>query len=386
MNNVSRASHLDGLRGCAALIVVFAHFCQMFLPAVFSTRDLSHNLGEQALATTPLNILVHGQMAVSIFFVLSGIVLAAPFFERGNRHWYIGAALKRYPRLAIPAIGSTVFAWLVAVTFGFHYATATPASGASMPNFFGQINSFAEAVWQGAVGAFFYGEDAYNKVLWTIGIEVKGSYLVFLLAPLLGPFKLRWLAYLALAWWLRESHLLAFLLGVTIADVLKNQPRLHPAISACIAAVGLWAASYPYYGAEQSIWTPLHALGIHPLTIKIVGAALLLLGICTNRTLQTGLSVAPLRYLGRISFGLYLTHFTVLASAAAFVLSQMVVNYTYAMSVAAAAAVALPLCIFAAHIFTIGVDEPTIRLTNRLGKLGLFRGAGLSPGQRIGDA
>ena len=92
----TRETHLDGLRGCAALIVVFAHFCQMFLPAVFSPKDLNHNLGEQWFATTPLNILVHGQMAVSIFFVLSGIVLSAPFFKSKNSHWYLSAALKRY--------------------------------------------------------------------------------------------------------------------------------------------------------------------------------------------------------------------------------------------------------------------------------------------------
>ncbi len=166
----NRFIYLDGMRGVTAVVVVICHFFQIFLPAAFSPASPDH-FGERYLALTPINILFNGNFAVSVFFVLSGFVLSAPFFSGASTHWYLNAALKRYPRLAIPALSSTILAWIVALTIGFHYGQTKAMSGADMPDFFATISSLRTAIWEGSIGSFFFNQNDYNKVLWTIQTE-----------------------------------------------------------------------------------------------------------------------------------------------------------------------------------------------------------------------
>src|SRR6478735_3104673 len=110
-----RFKYLDGLRGVAALVVVFAHFFQFFLPAAFAPA-LADHLEEKTLGGSPLNLAINGNFAVTLFFVLSGFVLSAPFFLKRDAWWYMGATIKRYPRLALPAAASTLLAAIIGLT------------------------------------------------------------------------------------------------------------------------------------------------------------------------------------------------------------------------------------------------------------------------------
>ncbi len=66
-----RILYLDGLRGWAALFVLFHHLLLAFAP---DGHEAALNASPVA---APLGFLADGPLAVAIFFILSGIVLMA---------------------------------------------------------------------------------------------------------------------------------------------------------------------------------------------------------------------------------------------------------------------------------------------------------------------
>jgi peptidoglycan/LPS O-acetylase OafA/YrhL len=108
-------NYLDGLRGLAALTVVFLHYVTAFYPA-FVTANYSqiHTKSgiELFIAKSPLDIFYAGNFAVCIFFVLSGYVLSMKYFQFKNQNILIKSAIKRYFRLVIPVFASVSIAFI----------------------------------------------------------------------------------------------------------------------------------------------------------------------------------------------------------------------------------------------------------------------------------
>lgn len=66
-SEIGRVEHLDGLRGLAALLVVFTHYVQTFIPGVFNPNPAIQHGYEVFFATTPLNIILNGHFWVAVF-------------------------------------------------------------------------------------------------------------------------------------------------------------------------------------------------------------------------------------------------------------------------------------------------------------------------------
>ena len=107
--------YLNGLRGIAAFMVINSHFLQYFLPSVSSgipEQSVLPGKLEVTLYNLPLNIFHNGRAAIALFFVLSGFVMTYKFFRDRDDEILVSAAMRRYPRLAIP-----VFALIVITYF-----------------------------------------------------------------------------------------------------------------------------------------------------------------------------------------------------------------------------------------------------------------------------
>ncbi|AQQ20266.1 acyltransferase family protein [Burkholderia cenocepacia] len=368
---MQRYKYLDGLRGVAALVVVVCHFFQIFLPAAFATAVPAH-LWERSIATSPLNIAINGNFAVSLFFVISGFVLSAPTFSGKDRAWYVSAALRRYPRLAIPALASTVFAWAIAETIGFHYKNVMPISGSDMPDFFSSITSLKEAAWQGAIGAFFFDASNYNEVLWTIRTELIGSFLIFSIIPFIGRSRFRWIAYAVAIWWLHDSYLLGFVLGAMCADVLLTKTVPQSRWWFCVLAVGLYLGSYPYYLPGISIWYPITLMlqGDSFIMSHVLGGALCVLSASQIPSVRRLFETCAPAFLGRISYSLYLVHFSILGSVGAYIAARCFPHMSYAQTALVTFSLTMPIVFLFAFLFTILVDEPAVAMVS---KFRLFR-------------
>jgi peptidoglycan/LPS O-acetylase OafA/YrhL len=70
---------IEGTRGLAALIVILGHYSSTFLPAFYGLNANPHFQWESALAHSPAFVFAHPELAVYIFFLMSGFVLAGSF-------------------------------------------------------------------------------------------------------------------------------------------------------------------------------------------------------------------------------------------------------------------------------------------------------------------
>jgi peptidoglycan/LPS O-acetylase OafA/YrhL len=361
-----RLGYVEGMRGVAALIVCIAHFLQIFLPVVYEGDVAkSWGVGEHAFETSPMNVVVNPNFSVCLFFVLSGYVLSQGFMADGKLSRIWKAAIKRFPRLMLPVLGSVLLAWAVLTAGGFHYGELKPLSGAVMPDYFASPRSFLYALGAGSYGAFFTGDGSLNPVLWTIQVEFYGSFLVFFLLVAFRRSRYRWLGYGITALLLYDGYYLAFPIGVAIA-ALRLPTLTRPAPAAALLVLGLALGSYPYYGADEGFWrwlpTPGSALPI--VFHHTLGAALLLVAVILS-PYKAVFDRQAFRFLGRISYSLYLIHFTILAAVPTWLVLRLQPSLDYLPAIAIAFAVTLPALLIAAYGYARVVDEPATRLADR---------------------
>jgi peptidoglycan/LPS O-acetylase OafA/YrhL len=364
----SKLGYVEGMRGCAALMVVAHHCGQMFLPALFWPTWHQWGVGEIEIATSPANILINGQFAVCLFFVLSGYVLSRRFMEDGDLGRLWSASIKRYPRLMLPVLASLLLAWTALMTGSYHVSEVAPVTGTWLSDPGTDPRSLLSVVDQSAFGVFFRGDYRLNGVLWTIQTEFCGSFLVFALAAVFGRSRWRLLGYCAamLACW--GSYYMAFPIGLAIAAVAARGGD-RPRLAVVLAVIGLWLGSYPPYSAWKGIWIwPAMVFGPDARHIShILGAACLLQAVIMSPA-KHWFDHRVFRFLGRISFSLYLIHWTILASLTCWLVLRLEPLFGYLPAIGIAFAVTMPVTLAASYVFCRLIDEPSTRLADRFAR------------------
>jgi len=300
---------LDGLRGLAALVVVVRHTMNGIAMPVDVRR---------AMLQGPLALVLNSTGAVQIFFVLSGYVLAGSL-TRGMR----GVDLLQYNvrrifRIHPPYVAGVLFAW--ALSFLYSRPLITQAF-APLRTFFMSVHpSVAELL----TTLWFPGE-ALNllPVGWTLRVEMVQSFLLPLLmvAARLG----HGLPLLVLAGILAtingvpESlrHTLAFSLGIVTfreRELLERAgARLGRAAGLLLPAALLLHTAPLVFGQLESRQIPIimpHA-GLWFLVMSL-GAWAVVTAVLLRPRPRRFLSIAPIAWLGQVSYSLYLVHLTVL--------------------------------------------------------------------------
>lgn len=294
-----REKYLDGLRGWAAVAVVLHHLGLVLWP--------NWAPGFQPLFSD-------GSFAVFIFFVLSGYVLSIGFFRTDDPRVVVDLALRRYLRLTIPILGVSLLALaLMKLGLMWNLPAAKPAGSENwlgifygfQPSAGGALNF---ATWRVYVDA--NSSTSYNSSLWTMPVEMGGSIMVFaflliagrrLWAQLVGHVLL-----LSVTAWL-ASPLFAMAAGVAVAHFAST--RAHRELLVSPRVIG-------------ASWLVLLVGGICA-AFRPTNFAPILLGLCStavvysvliNPTLQAALASPISRWLGRVSFSLYLVHLLVICS------------------------------------------------------------------------
>lgn len=371
--------YLDGLRGWAALAVVFDHLAFAFLPYSINKGGVWHHLGEGRFHDSLAYTMVNGEFAVCIFFILSGIVLSASFFRTGRAQSVQASAAKRYFRLAIPA-GVSVLAACALVQLGwFNNQTAAQLSGSNWwSHFWVTPANWWQAISHGFGGLFWDGtnDESYNPVLWTLKIELWGSFLVYFVLLAFGQFRRRWLVYAVLTAILWKTYYMGFILGLITADVYFHGwlERLPPFVQRFgwipLLILGLVLGSMPQGPLTQTIfaavpsWQGIMPLADWRLVILMTGAYAVLVAVLLGRWPQRFLTWRVSAFLGRISFALYLTHFLVLGSYASYLFTALrngSVPYAQSLLITGTGSLAIILCV--AYLYAKHVDEPAIRLS-----------------------
>jgi len=400
MRDRERVRFLDGLRGIASVQVLLLHYCAAFFPAIgLLTPALIRHGWERLFVHSPLFLVVDGGASVFLFFLISGVALTYSFEARPFA--IVSGVARRVIRLGIPMIGSLILAaaWLVP------WPDAHIAAG----RLSGSVNWLAIAgPWPITAGgwlreiflsSFLTGHadgwatllpawlvhwldlpgnaSSFNGPLWSLHCEFYGSLLVLALVAcrsLAG--RWHWVISACLLAILAGNPMGLFVCGHMLAPVIVSPGRRRMLSSGVFRLAGVaalvlaaMAASYRLLAkpAAPLVWWA-HQVGLPAsydsfhaqaaIEALMLFAAAILLG-----PVQRFLSTAPVQWLGRYSFSLYLVHFPILLTVASIVFTATA-SWPAASLWASVAGIAVTLPVMWG--FERLVDAPAITLSRRL--------------------
>ncbi|MBB4042180.1 peptidoglycan/LPS O-acetylase OafA/YrhL [Microvirga flocculans] len=377
---------LEGLRGLASLAVVLAHFLFVFFPYLSNNMRPYPNAKPKTvidawLVYPPFSLSYAADAAVLVFFVLSGYVLTAKFYAKNDIELFESAAVRRYFRLALPALASVLFAWLLLKADFMGNQMARVLNTAGWPiHYYTEKVSLDYAVFIGLIGAPFFGNTALNGPLWSLQVELIGSILLFACYALFGRRSLLmtvvWFVFFANILGGRSPAVLnyvAILLG-SLLHPIAGWLRRNPWVSTSLVVLGLIAVSYdnsPRFTLLRVISLPnFQPYGPdfnqdHRIFWHSLGAVFLVSGVIGARWFAALLASRIPTYLGRISFAIYLLHMPLIMSLAFWTAKAgQVLGMGYIARGTFAAAIFFGALVVLAELFTRYVDGPAIRFSS----------------------
>lgn len=321
MTRPDRLAELDSLRGLAALSVVFYHF-----KLLWDERTLSGIT--QLIYRGPLRLISPGTEAVVLFFILSGFVLSIPAIQ-GRAQPYPVFFIRRVFRIYLPYLAALALSVLGAATLhGYVPGTAWFHRTWSQPLDW-------HLVLQHVLFLGVYNSDQLNTAFWSLIVEMRVS-LVF-------P------ALCALVLWLKpaQSALCAIFFSLSSWALLRGTPHMDPLLRETLGFVAVFIVGI-YLARQQKQISQLYSSLSRAAKILIATACILLF-VYAGTTLPlvilkvTGRSfgflgewlgalggagivvfslnsqhcrkvllLQPVRFLGRVSYSMYLVHGTIL--------------------------------------------------------------------------
>lgn len=374
----NRMESLDGLRGIAALAVVFSH--ALLSQPVF----WDHILGKAPntvlawiIGYTPIRLLWAADKAVLLFFVLSGFVLTLPWMTGRNRS-YGSFLTSRSCRIYLPYCAAMLISAILATALAGH-----PVAGAS-----DWINGYG---WAGGVS-----EHTLPSVLlvlinqyctwldnptWTLVWEMRVS----LIFPLLVIPVIRWglpgavaaaiclwaafaggeaadTAQPEMAAYIGDPHKMFFYAGYFLLGAVMAKYR---GILSRIGSAGNGSVAMALFVAGMAYW-----LLRWPATaemLKIPGAILVITAAISTGPFSRWLCRPTTQWLGRVSYSLYLVHVPTILTME-YLLSTHLDQTTVI-------GLAVLLSLLVAEVFYRGVERPA----HELGKYLVSRRAARIP-------
>lgn len=352
---VTRLPFLEGLRGLAALYVVFSHFCSM-ADGRRSAGWVSH---APEWLYRAMGTFWYGNLAVAAFIVLSGFCLQLSLFNRADgKIANLKVFYRRRARRILPPYYAALIA-SIAVALLVTQHQKVPPFDRYVPVTVDNVLAHAFLV-HNFVPAWMY---KINGVLWSIAIEAQ-LYVVFPLLVLgmakFGRFSilavcsaLAWMAVLCIpvAPKLYPWYVPLFVLGMASAH-LAFRPNL-------LLGTRPWIARIVGFGALGG--TIGAAVQDAPLYVQdpFVGVAVACLCYVLTTTSQgpivNVLSWPPLVMLGTFSYSLYLMHHPVqqivFVNRPAWVQGELG-NFVYLLLVG------LPIILAGTYLFHLAFERP----------------------------
>lgn len=304
---------LDGLRGVAALLVVWYHVFEGF-------------------ATSPLDQRFnHGYLAVDFFFILSGFVIGYAYDDRWKTTMTVKDFFKRrlirlHPMVVLGAVlGAITYCiqgcekWdgthvsvsmvMLAVLLNLFLIPAVPGSGPEVRGN-GEMYPLNGPSW--SLFFEYIGNILYALFLRRLPVKALAIF-VGLAAIALASFALFNLSgygHLGVGWTLMDYNLaggflrmlFSFSIGLLMSRVFKPVP-IRGAFWICtLAMVGL--LSVPHLGGMESLWMN----GLYDSLCTIVFFPILVYLGASGETTDKG-SSKICEFLGNISYPLYIVHY-----------------------------------------------------------------------------
>lgn len=289
---------LDGLRGAAALVVVFTHCCG----ALTQTPEIVFWIYQ-----TPLRILTAPAGGVQVFFALSGWVLAYSLSRHSRSRDTLRYYLRRVLRIHPPYMAAVLLAW----GLSFLYVPLPDAAGL---NGWFKKNLLVHLLPDQIAAALRFPGTASGQlpIGWSLYVEMIFSFLMPIFC--LVATRLHWavlLPVLAYAFSgasefpvMRWSF--DFIFGMTLflerERIAALARRVPPWAHAIFFALTLTLFAWP----TQFIKSPPEILRV------AIGSVFFVASVLYIPRVKAFFETKPMTELGRISYSLYLVHFPIL--------------------------------------------------------------------------
>lgn len=317
-----RYEQLDSLRGIAALFVVFFHLWLLIPKHLMPENRVLYAI----LEYSPLRVLIMGYESVIFFFILSGFVLALPYYL-GKNAPYGQFMVKRVCRIWIPyAVAISVAILLRAmvakdapegVSSWFTSQWSTPIDTSLIVNHYLLIGH--------------YDQYAFNASIWSLIHEMRVSIVFPLIMLMVMRFGWRWSLAVGVgfallggllhmvfkaeyqAWYKSLPYILTFTVGAVVAlkkDELVGWYQALSSVGRWIFGLVAWLV-YAYSplladlatgGVVGNILKVLSTWGITIAAVMVIVAAL------GSDVFSRVLHWRPLHFIGVTSYSLYLWH------------------------------------------------------------------------------
>jgi peptidoglycan/LPS O-acetylase OafA/YrhL len=349
--NSGKLLPLEGLRGIAAVVVMLGHMVRGLVPPDPGKWDGVHLVHRW---------LLNGGAAVTVFFVLSGLILSLPFARDRSRLRILTAVLKRWPRLAVMTTLACLLSWaMIVLSQDYYEQAAAVTNNRWMASHFnaplhGQEISWVEALRDGLYRVFIFADNKFDSPLWTMRIELFGSFAIFFGAPVLfalrnWPLRLVVIGVVVAAAGMNfpVSYFSDFLVGSILAMLFAENriPDFSNMQAGAMVSAGLYLFCFSP-SEDHFIHTPIKAMlpaGDTAHFVWALSAALIVMALLGNAALRDVFSKDWSVWLGRLSFPIYLLHVPIMLSAGAMTIVMTIEPLGRAGAVVLAAAVTVGL-------------------------------------------
>jgi peptidoglycan/LPS O-acetylase OafA/YrhL len=389
-----RVKYIEGMRGLAALMVLFSHLIAAFYPVLYpyptvfpiSLDELATQpLLVKAFVFTPLNIFYNGIFAVMIFLIISGYVVSYNCFHNKDENYITASFFKRYFRLTIPILFSCVISYFLLEVGAFSNLKASWASHSPWlsqfytcdANFFNMIKFvlYDEYIRSYSIDDLV----CYGTILWVTYALLLGSFLVYAFYALFAraSSRLRIFIYIALIIIFNKSLLLAIILGMILCDMDAHNvfQNVNKFILLIMLLPGIYLAScirldFPFYTILDIDFMKNYFGGWFSLVgfYYNVGAFLLFFALSRLSFSIKVFSSKVAVYIGKISFSIYILHFIVICSLSSFIFVWLknYINASNELSFIFTSAITIVVTILLSHIFYRYIELKSINWSQSL--------------------
>jgi hypothetical protein len=225
-----RVDHLAGLVALCAVIVTVMHFGLTFVPAVVIPGAPLHAKSEW-WAQKIVSPFILNQMWLGVFFTTSSRFLTASYLKKGKLTDIAKAAVRRTPRLMTPVATIALLEYFLIDCGATKYLQYIPSLSFSTWPYVTRYDNFGQYISE-ILELIFLVPNAVPQitfnyctgVLWTIAVQLQGTWLVLLGVIVVYEIKTTWkrmlfYAFCILNHWYAQSWGAYLWLGLLLTDL-----------------------------------------------------------------------------------------------------------------------------------------------------------------------
>lgn len=225
-----RIDYLAGLVALCAIVVTVMHFGLTFVPAIVIPGAPQHAESEY-WAQKIVAPFILNQMWLGVFFTTSTRFLTATYLRNGSVEDIAKAAVRRTPRLMIPVATIALFEYFLIDVGATTYLSYIPSLTWSTWPYVTRYENFGQYISE-ILELMFLVPNAVPQitfnyctgVLWTIAVQLQGSWLVLLGAIVVREMKTTWkriafYIFCMLSHWYARSWGTYLWLGLLLTDL-----------------------------------------------------------------------------------------------------------------------------------------------------------------------